>query len=255
MIPTPLTRWIGISSMLLAAAVADAQDFRVETDVFVEKQKEPVAEFLTIFYGNTIYDYLISEPQEVTVFDMSRGRFVLLDPKRSVKTEITTTEIELFGQQLRERAMPRDAAFFHPQLTYTHDEQTGWHRWESEKLTYRAKGITPKFPEAAQRYRVFADWYAQLSAMRPGNLPPYGRLELNKVLAEKKLVPEEIERTVTLATVFPARKLEARTHHLFHWILSEQDQRRIRKTGDQMASFQPVTPEVYFQSEPLLGKK
>jgi len=231
--------------LMCAASAVRAQDFRVETDVFAPGAKEPAAEFLTIFYGNTIYDFRLSEPREITVFDMARGRFILLDVARKMKTEITTSEIDAFNQELRRRAGDRDQAFFQPDLTYSFDEEEGRHDLTSDKLTYRAKGIRPKYAEAVDRYRVFADAYAQISAVRPGNLPPYGRLQLNKVLAEHGEIPEDIERTVTVANIFPPKKITARTHHLANWILSEQDQRRIREAGDQIAEFNSVTIDQY----------
>ncbi len=250
-------RWTGwlAATLVFAGGVVTAQDFRVETDVFAAAEKEPVAEFLTIFYGSYIYDFLLSEPKEITVFDMARQRFILLDVGRKVKTEVTTAEIEAFNQQLRERSVARDGAFFQPQLSYTFDETSQRHVLSSEKLVYRAKGVTPKFPAAVERYRAFADWYAQLSAVRPGNLPPYGRLELNKILAQSGQIPEEIERSVTVATVFPSRQVTARTHHLANWILSEQDQRRIREAGDQIATFSPVTLAEYLRGEQVAAGK
>jgi hypothetical protein len=182
---------------------------------------------------------------------MARDRFILLDPQRSMKTELTTADVETFIQNLRERGAARSEHFFNPQFEYSYDEDTEWHELAGERLVYRAKGIEPELPGAADRYRFFADWYAQLSALRPGNMPPFGRMELNKLLAEKGLIPEDVERVVTIANVFPPKKIEARSHHLVNWRLSDQDHKQIRKVGDQIQSLSAVTVNVYFELDKL----
>jgi hypothetical protein len=80
-------------------ALALAQDFRIDTEIFVRtvgekvKEKEPDAETLTIFTNNMIYDFLRSEPREITLFDPSRGRFTLLDETRELKTSLSTQDV------------------------------------------------------------------------------------------------------------------------------------------------------------------
>jgi hypothetical protein len=239
-----------LSSMLSAALVSVAQDFRVETDVFVANQQQPVAEYLTLFHGQVVYDYRLTPPQEVVVLDLARNRFILLDISHRIKTELTTHDVELFHQRVRERMNGRDATYFQAQFTHQYDAETHTHKLDSEKWSYQAVGSVPKNPDYVQRYRVFADWSVQLAAMRPGSFPPYGRLELNRLLAEHGEVPESVERTVTIARVFPPRRETLRTTHLYNWLLSEQDHRRIRRTGDDMAAFTPVSPEKYFQPIP-----
>jgi hypothetical protein len=233
--------------MAFSTPALRAQDFRVETDVFIDNRKEPAAEFLTLFHGMVIYDFLLSEPQEITIFDASRGRFLLLDPTRKVKTELTTGQVQQFNDRLRERAGERDSDFFEPRLVHQYDAATGWHELTGDRLTYRAKGVRPPSSDIVDRYRLFADWYAQLSAMRPGNLPPFPRMELNKVLAKDGLVPEDVERIMTVARVFPPKKITARSHHLMNWRLSEQDHKRIRTAGDQISEFRTVEAPDYFQ--------
>lgn len=110
---------------LCTASLTAAQDFRVETDVFVGRKQEPVAEYLTLFYGNYIYDFLLTDAQEITVFDVARNRFILLDPSRQVKTELTTSQVDAFHQELRERGLGRQDPFFTQQYEYAYKEEIG----------------------------------------------------------------------------------------------------------------------------------
>jgi hypothetical protein len=92
---------MALVALSLTPVAIQADDFRVESDVFVGKQKEPVATYLTLFAGKTIYDFVLTDPQQVTVFDTVRGRFILLDVHRGVKTELKLQEIEAFHAELR----------------------------------------------------------------------------------------------------------------------------------------------------------
>ena len=86
--------------------------------------------------------------------------------------------------------------------------------------------------------------------MRPGNLPPFGRLELNRNLADQGLLPREVERTVRLGKVLPSTDI-ARSRHLIQWQLSNTDRSRIRDAGGQRASFAKVTLQKYMQPQQL----
>ncbi len=247
MYPRGIYRIGAVLLVLTLSGPTTGQSFRVETDVFSGDQQQPIAEFLTLFHNGVIYDYQFTEPRIVTVFDISRNRFLLLDPRSRTKAELSTAQIESFHQQVRAVMAGRDEPFFNPQFQYEYDEQQHVHRLSNERCTYQARGIKPDVPEAVNQYRAFADWYAQLSAMHPGSVPPYGRLELNRVLAERGQVPEFVERTISIARVFPSKQYTIRTQQLYTWLLSEQDHRRIRQTGDDMASFRAVSPDQFFR--------
>ena len=103
-------------------------------------------------------------------------------------------------------------------------------------------------PEVVAAFRYFADQFARLNALRPGNLPPGARLELNKALAERKLLPLEIARTIPPANplVNPlAKKLVVRSRHLPNWSLSGEDRKKIDRAGTYLAQFSSVSFEEY----------
>lgn len=248
--------WIPALSLLagqVPVTAAQPDDFRVETDIFLSGEKEPVAQSVTLFSGGLVYDFPLIGPQEITVFDGSRGRFVLLDVPRKTKTTLTTQELLQTTAAIKVQAQQLDGVFAFaadPQFKREADGEEGWLTLSSSLLSYRVKGIKPKLAVTADAYRDFADWYARLNATRPGNLPPFPRLELNRALAERQQVPEEVELTVEPKNRWAGRKLVVRSHHIFNWRLSNTDHKRIETAGTYMADFQAINFQDYRQ--PLL---
>jgi len=245
--------WIPAFSLLagqIPAMPAMGEDFRIETDVFLGAEKEPVAQSVTLFSGGLVYDFPLIGPQEITVFDASRGRFILLDVPRKTKATLLTQELLEITAAIKVQAQELDGVFAFaadPQFKREYDEQAGWLTLSSSLLSYRAKGVKPQVPEAAATYRDFADWYARLNATRPGNLPPFARLELNRVLGERQEVPEEVELTVEPKNRWAGRKLVVHSRHIFNWRLSNTDRKRIDTAGSYMADFEAVGFQEYRQ--------
>src|SRR5438046_252777 len=92
-----------LSLIVCGMRAARAEEFRIESKVFTAKEEAPVSESLTLFDDGRVYDFL-SLPSEITLFDLSRGRIVLMDPDRKLRTELTTDELNTFIEQLRTRA-------------------------------------------------------------------------------------------------------------------------------------------------------
>jgi len=142
-----------------------------------------------------------------------------------------------------------------PEFDEEVDHNTDWLTLSSRLLTYRARCATPKLPSAVTSYRSFADWYARLNATRPGSLPPFARMELNRAIAQRDQVPEEVELTVQPKIRFVGRKLVVRSRHLFNWRLSNTDRKLIDQAGTHMADFEAVTVREYRRSlEQLAGE-
>ncbi len=226
-------------------ATARGDDFRVETRVYLEKEVEPAFETLTVFSGDVVYDFVLSqgsaaaETTMVTVFDQRRGRIVLLDGERKIQTELTTQWLSEFTTKMREGRDQNEqgGALFRPVFSVTHEESAHQITMTSDGLTYRVTGEMPKDSTAAKRYRSFADWFARLNAAR-GGIPPFGRIELNRILNEEGLLPVRIERTL----VRGRKKSQVHSEHASNWTLSNTDRRRIDQAGQMMAELPSVSP-------------
>jgi len=234
-----------------------AQEFRVETDVFVGSQKKPVAQNLTIFVSGLVYDFPLMGPNEIAVLDPSRGRFVLLDTERKIKTTLTTQELLEFTASMKAQAQDAEgvvAFALNPQFDPSFDEQTGWLTLSSKLMTYRLKGSKPKQAAAVDLYRQFADWYARLNATRPGNLPPFARLELNKAAAERGLIPEDVELTVASSYRLVGKTMAIRSHHMINWRLPGTDRKRIDEAGDFLVNYPAVKFQEYRSADKVAAK-
>ena len=70
----PWFAWQSIALGGLLAPVGLADDFRIETEIFIGNEEKPAVENLTLFYDGRVYDFLLTEPAEITVGSSARSR-------------------------------------------------------------------------------------------------------------------------------------------------------------------------------------
>ena len=246
MVPKPMLCLMAIACGLLGPGPARSENdgFRVESKVFVGSEKEPKSENTTIFSKGVIYDYL-KTPAETIVLDPARGRFILLDPNRRLRTELSTQEVLALTENLRQWAATQTDAFTRflaaPSFEEQFDERTGEVILQSPWVTYRAAMIEPDNEAMAQQYREFCDWYTRLNArLTPGYKLVFARLAFNEAIQKRRQLPKEINLTVQLKKVFGTQKTVVRSEHQFVSHLVESDRDRITQTSQYMAIFQPV---------------
>jgi hypothetical protein len=238
----------------IAASPVNAQGFRMETDVFRGDQKEPICRTLTLFTDGLVYDFILSgDSKEVTVFDMNSGRVILLDSQRSLKTILTHEQLIRLTTSLK-LEINSDNPVFHfaanPKFATKFDDANGLLTLSSDRMTYRVQGKPAELSDAPRQYQELADWSARLNACRPGNLPPFARLELNRELAERELIPFEVDLTIVVpGRLGSSRKLEMKTRHLVNWALGTNDRKRIESVSQQIGKFEAVSFETYTKPE------
>jgi hypothetical protein len=250
---TSLAVWASIAGALIGLAAAGAQDFRVDTEVFFGTEKVPV-EALTVFTEGRVYDFLLAEPREITVYDPINGRFTLLNEPQRVQATVTTQELMAFTLDLETQAtQAKDSLLaFAARPTFDTKFEEVTENGQSlvrvlmagKPLEYVALGQKPDRVETARIYRNFADWYARLNATRTLNLPAGARLALNQALAERDLLPREITRTITPPGRL-SKKLEVKSRHLVNWKLSNKDRKEIERASECMATFRSVSYDEY----------
>jgi hypothetical protein len=125
----------------------------------------------------------------------------------------------------------------------------------SPQFKYVVTCVKPERSGAEQRYREFADWSARLNGIRPGNLPPFPRMELDQSLAAQGMLPEEIKRTITTSYLTGPRTETVRSRHLFNWTLSARDRALIEEVGDHLVKYRPASPEDYLGLAKKMAKK
>ncbi len=254
-----LTKWILIvaTALMTGMGPSPAEDsgsleFRIETDIFVNGQEQPVSENLTLFTEQKVYDFQMAKnsdtPVEVVIYDFSNKSFVLLDPSRKFKYEIDPEELKYFVNSLRQdESMKSKMPFmFDPQLDEQYDSESGWLSLASSRLEYRCKGKSPSDHDAAMKhYYEFIDQYAKLNVTDPHKLPPFARLELNKSIVSRKWMPTTVEMNLDLSNENGSRKINAKSKHYVIWKLSKKDASRIDSAKKMLNEFESVGLEKY----------
>ena len=229
-----------------------AEEFRIESQTFVDDQTEPVDEKVTLFAGGIVYQIDADSP-EVVVFKKpsgsSPGRFVLLDSDRRLRAELTTDEIRNFMTQLKASAatqsdpVVRFAANPHFEQTFVEgaDDQEGELTLESEVLQYRIVTLKAKDRSHLDQYREFSDWISQLTTMlNVGSTPPFPRLAVNAAVVEQDSLASEVHLTIRAQR--PHRKTDVTIHAFYrvHWRISTEDRQLIDRADHDLVTFKEV---------------
>lgn len=234
--------------------IAMGEDFRIESEVFQGSSRDPFAENLTLFHDGVVYDFMLTGSEEITVFDPQRGRAILLDPKRKVRTEVQLEQIRNMVEFQRSRIDPKQTPLLDPRLNTSFDQKSGWLTLASPAVTYQAKGIKPAEPVVVKRYQQFADWHARLNSVRRGSLSPFSRIKLNEALAKQQLLPEQVKLTLVVPKGLVQKKIQLRSQHIIIWQLSQTDRERIERVGRYLATFEPKTFSEFTGETPVATK-
>jgi hypothetical protein len=240
--------------------VAHGEDFRIDSRVFAGKEPKAISENTTLFHAGIVYDYI--PDKSIAIFDKPRGRFVLLDRQRKVKTEVTIAQLQSFCEQLQEMAAADSNPFVRfvadPTFDSKLDEKSGELVLASSRMTYRLKTTKAENTASSQQYRDFSDAYARLNVMmNPGSTPPFPRLAVNAALCERGLLAEQVQLTVPQQNALHKHTVELRSEHHIAWRLLQTDLDRINETTNQLTTFKPVGLDEYrqFQNQVQVSKR
>lgn len=246
---------LGMVAVCLATTTgpAKAGDFRIETNVYgPEKDGKPISRNLTLFQAGVVYDFL-TDPETVTIFrpptDATPGRFIVLDPARSVKMEVTTDQIERLLDKLQDWAAEQSDPFVRflgqPDFAESAAEGNETVVLTSRYMTYRIRAMKAADDASLAAYRQFSDWYARFNAR--GGMLPFPRLAVNEVLFRERLIPVEVMLQI------PGQGVDLRTEHRTGWLLSKQDRQRIDEAQRQVASFRELPAEAFLHDRDVSG--
>jgi hypothetical protein len=228
---------------LCLSLAAGAAEFRIETRVFGRGDDKPASESVTLFTGGAAYD-LRDADHRVAIFRPGAadkpGRFVLLDTARGYRTEIGADKVAIATTKLRRWAAVHKNPFLRftgdPSFDQAFDADTGELRMTSKVMSYRLVTMPVASREAMKELRAFLDAYAQLHTLLEAGLPPAPRMLVNEALAEREVVPIEVELYEGPIDGEP----QLRAEHLVTWILSRADRHRIEQANRQVAEFEEV---------------
>ncbi len=223
--------------------------FRIDTDIYLDVTKPPVKQTLTLFSNGIYYDFEESDSGLITVVDPAGNRIVLLNRQRQVKTRLPLHDIQLTVAGARTQA---DAKITSVRDTSYETGRDGISIAviRNDFMEYRAEAQSVPEPDIAVQYADFADWSARLNAVTQAKLPPYLRMDLNRLMASHGTIPSKIERR----THQGGHEVTITARLIPIWRLSQDDQTRIARCGAMIAEFREVPESEYWTHQATVVK-
>jgi hypothetical protein len=231
---------VAIGLALFVSHLVRAEDFRVDSQVFVGKETTPQSKNVTLFQGTHAFDFL-DQPRQIAFYDLPRGRIVLVDPARRMKAEVSRATLDAFCDNLRhlERRTEDPILDFalRPSFEESDDDDSDERVFSSKYVTYRVKPLPAELEGMASRYRTFSDASARLNALvNRGSLPPFSRLLINQSLEKSGEVPAQVQLTISPARLLGGRTVALKSEHEFRPRLLDSDLRKIDEAGELLGS-------------------
>jgi hypothetical protein len=233
---------------LLVAGVAWADDeaFRVESEIFVGHGGQPVARSLTLFRDGIAWDFLERVDAgggggEIVLHDPARERVVLIDPERNLKTQVDAVRLERLSVSLASWARKSDDRLVRwaggPDFGEGMTENDDHIELVGPRVRYAVEFAPAPTRQAADEYRRFADTAILLKALvRPGGLPPFPRLAINRRVAAAGGIPHAVALEVdSRLGVMTGRADSLRCVHKVHPRLLSGDVSRIEEAESRVA--------------------
>ncbi len=215
---------------------ANAQEFRIESEVYSGDSTEPGSHNITLFSGGMIYDYQMSneadsQPVEIAVYDSRDQSFVLIDCERNMRLEVSHVELIKMLEGLRQQTLRDDQTSFliNEPFEENYDFASGIVTLDSASISYRFQGKQPDDVSILPVYFQFIDQFSQLNASDPHKLPPFPRLRLNQSIQKFGWIPDTIHVTLRPNPLFRSQ-VDLTSKHTLIPELSNADQLRIAET-------------------------
>jgi hypothetical protein len=229
---------------------AEEVTLRVESEVFVDDEKAPVATSLTLFHRGITWDFLGPRTDaaagEVILHDPARERVIVLDTELNLKTEIRTIRLERLNVSLASWARQSDdllikwaGAGDFGDIIVSDDDRI---ELRGPRVQYVVEFTRALPEEAVAAYRQFADTAILLKAlMQPGGIPPFPRLAINRHIEAAGGIPMEVVLRITpKLPLIPGAADTLRSVHKVHPQLTDEDQSRIDAVGARLTVAEAV---------------
>jgi hypothetical protein len=238
---------------------------RVESEVFVDGEKEPVARSLTLFRNGLAWDFLEqpkaagkgeSDLTEIVLHDPVRERAVVVDPKRNLKTQIDSLRLERLSASLSAWARKSDDRLVRwaggPDFGDGFREEDSKLELVGPRVRYEVEFAAADSEDDAQRYRRFADTAMLLKALlHPGGIPPFPRLAINRRVAALGGIPATVTLEIdSKAALVGARPQVMRSVHKVHPRLVAGDLERIEDAEAHIAVAEQVDLAAFMEPQP-----
>ncbi len=286
----PSIRWMGwglaCAGAFFSCPTAFCADstcvLRVESEIFVGDNKQPVARSLTLFRNGIAWDFLeqpagdntkdanrsdtlssnpSDEPtqtdssqmvlQEIVLHDPARDRVVIIDPKRNVKTQIEAIRLERLSVSLASWARKADDRLVRwaagPDFGDGIQEKGSSLVLVGPRVRYAVDFAAAPSADTSAIYSRFADTAILLKALlHPGGLPPFPRLAINRRVSAAGGIPTTVTLEIDLKSALLGGHSDVvRSVHKAHPQLLAGDLDRIEEAESQVAVAEPVELAVF----------
>jgi len=256
---------------VVSMAAEETTEFRIESEVYANGGQEPVARTLTLFRDQIAWDFLDPVPAagagqatgdagaaaaEIVLHDPARERVVVVDPARNVKTHIDAVRLERLSVSLASWARKSDDRLIRwaggPDFGDGMQEVADQIELAGPRVRYAVAYAEAPTPEAAEVYRRFADTAILLKGlMRPGGLPPFPRMAINRRVAAAGGIPTSVVLELDPGmAAFTPRSARLRCVHKFHPRLLTSDLARIEQAESSVAVATSVELADFVASRP-----
>ena len=247
-------------ALVLGVVVAEAEEqdgLRVESEVFVDDDKEPIAKSLTLFRNGLAWDFLerpvtadteddAATSDEIVLHDPARERVVVVDPDRNLKTQIDSLRLERLSVSLASWARKADDRLVRwaggPDFGAGIKEQKSQLELVGPRVRYAVEFTAAPSAEAAREYRRFADTAMLLKALlHPGGIPPFPRLAINRRVSAADGIPTAVTLEIDSKVAMVGGQSQVlRSVHKVHPRLLAGDLQRIEDAEARIAVAEAV---------------
>jgi len=209
------------------------QEFRIDTELYLDGSSKSSSRNVTTFSDAVIYDFVMSdsptpEPIQITIFNRSEKKFILIDMQRKIRCELERAQLIKLLEAMRKEAMQNETIRFMADIQFEEDYDitSGIVEAESDLIRYELQGSHPNDSTILPAYHDFLDHYTMLGATDPQRFPPFARMKFNQIIKKYGWVPRTVTFSVGTNEDFQ-RPMKAKTEHTLNMNLSDRDRQRI----------------------------
>lgn len=246
-----LTSLNWLASWLIWWSPLAAQEFRIESQIYMGESTLPVSQNVTLFSEKLVCDFLMSNevdphPIEIVVLDPHQHLLVLLDVRQQIRVEIPDLQVLRLLDELRRETKQNEQAKF--LLEDSFEEDTDWSQGfvtlTSPSIVYRFKGEQPKQVMILPKYFEFLDSFTNLNATDPKKMPPFPRIRLNQSIKKLGWIPTEVQMSI-IPNGFFREPMRAESKHTMTMGLTDKDRALIVAAKQYWTQFKAVTLTKY----------
>jgi hypothetical protein len=242
---------IAIFSILVSAGPLLADDFRIETQIYLGADQTPVSQNLTLFSNGMVYDFEMSndakpKPLEIVIYNSHDRSFVLLDIERGMRLQLDQSQVVQMVEGLRQQTSQSELTKFLVEDNFVEDVDISSRSvsLKNPHIEYWYRGSNLQDATVLPAYFEFLDQYTRLNASDPTKLPPFPRLKLNQSIKKYGWIPSEVKVTLNPNELIKS-KIEIKSKHTLVLSLSDSDRARIKEAKSTWMSSKGVDLATY----------